>query len=757
MPFGIVNIVNIMADDINKKIIIEVELEAEQLTQNINSLNSAIDGLLAKQQQLNTAGQQNSAAFNAIATQLEVFQKKLQDVNTQVTANTTALNNLGTAGKTLDTVLSSSATQQQKNAQATGDNSSKIKELNQQVTSLSQSVSQQKDITDGSKNSLDGFSGSITKSATGSAKLVADVNKANIAFDNAADKVNQSKSSFDAHKVTMDHLKKSFDEIKDVSGIFGPSLKDAAKGFDVMRSGLKLVQDGFTGVGTAIKADGFEFLLQILQYLFDAFKNSSTGSAILKGAISAIGVIVNKVSGFVHSFTDLIISAFSHPIETLRSFGTIIEQNLINRFKSFGVILDGIIHLDFKKISDGAIQAFTGITNATDKISNGFTAVQKGFTATVNEMATAYEKGTKLASKHEDGYHAKVMKNINKEKEAAATSKEVRERGSSGSESNEASAPKSGEIVDDLHKSDSIDITDNTLQAAPGIAASEIQNTQKTEDQKTAIKKNALQEVEDFAKQSGGRIATDALNILSNGIKQQTSAKISALEKDKASELNNSSLTSGQKLAIQQRYQQQENQIKAKAFKEEQELSIAQAVINGAEAVTKISAQSGVLAPLSIGVVIAETAAQVAKIASQKPPAYAKGGLHYTSDGRGGVLAGYSRSDNTNAYLRSGEGIVVSEAMRTPWARNLVSAINVGFGGRDFSIANPGRGYAVGGIFTDGGDANRYYNQPVNDQKNLANTIAYQMINNFPPVYVDVKDINNQQNILAQTINRVNL
>jgi hypothetical protein len=95
--------------------------------------------------------------------------------------------------------------------------------------------------------------------------------------------------------------------------------------------------------------------------------------------------------------------------------------------------------------------------------------------------------------------------------------------------------------------------------------------------------------------------------------------------------------------------------------------------------------------------------------------------------------------------------------MRDPWARNLVSAINVGFGGRDFATSTTGRGFAVGGIFTDGGDANRYYNAPANDQKNLSNSIAYQMINNFPPVYVDVKDINNQQNILAQTINRVNL
>ncbi|MDP9080918.1 MAG: hypothetical protein M3O71_26155 [Bacteroidota bacterium] len=271
------------------------------------------------------------------------------------------------------------------------------------------------------------------------------------------------------------------------------------------------------------------------------------------------------------------------------------------------------------------------------------------------------------------------------------------------------------------------------------------------------LKKTAIQQVEDYAKQSGARVATDALKTLDDSIKQQAEAKVVALEKNKAAELTNTSLTSTQKLAIENKYKIQENAIKAKAFKEEQKLSIAQAIINGAQAVTKVTAQSGILAPLEIGVVVAETAAQIAKIASQKAPAYAKGGLHYSSDGRGGVLPGYSRTDNTNAYLRSGEGVVVSEAMQVPWARNLVSAINVGFGGRDFSITNPGRAYAVGGIFTDGGDANRYYNQPVNDQKNLANTIAYQMINNFPPVYVDVKDINSQQNILAQTINRVNL
>lgn len=279
---------------------------------------------------------------------------------------------------------------------------------------------------------------------------------------------------------------------------------------------------------------------------------------------------------------------------------------------------------------------------------------------------------------------------------------------------------------------------------------------QKLKDLAT-LNKDYEQQRNEFALQSAQQVADKTFSIIQSNIKTQSDSKIKGLEKDKAAELSNKNLTSTQKKAIEDKYQKKEAAEKVKAFKAEQKASILQAVINGALAITKATSQTGILAPFVIPGIIASTAIQVATIIAQKPPQYAKGGLHYQSDGRGALLSGYSRTDNTNAYLRSGEAIVVSEAMRNPWARNLVSAINVAHGGRDFSMPNAGRAYAVGGIFTDGGNANRYYNQPVNDVKDLANTLAYQMINNFPPVYVDVKDINNQQNILAQTINRVNL
>ncbi|QHS56066.1 hypothetical protein GWR56_11170 [Mucilaginibacter sp. 14171R-50] len=279
---------------------------------------------------------------------------------------------------------------------------------------------------------------------------------------------------------------------------------------------------------------------------------------------------------------------------------------------------------------------------------------------------------------------------------------------------------------------------------------------EKSQQAQTELAQKYEQQRKDFALNTAQQVADKAFSIIGNNIKSASDAKIKGLEKDKAGELSNKNLTETQRKAIEDKYQKKEAQEKVKAFKAEQRMSVLQAVVNGALAVTKATAQTGVLAPFVIPGIIASTALQIATIVAQKPPAFAKGG-RFVSDGRGALLPGYSRTDNTNAYLRSGEAVVVSEAMRNPWARNLVSAINVAHGGRDFSVPNTGRGYAIGGIFTDGGNANRYYSQPVNDVKELANTMAYQMINNFPPIYVDVKDVNNQQNILAQTVNRVNL
>lgn len=90
---------------------------------------------------------------------------------------------------------------------------------------------------------------------------------------------------------------------------------------------------------------------------------------------------------------------------------------------------------------------------------------------------------------------------------------------------------------------------------------------------------------------------------------------------------------------------------------------------------------------------------QAAAVVAATVQGFAKGGV-YTSDGQGGLLSGYSTHDNINAQLRSGEGILVSEAMRNPQARAAASQINVAFGGRPFANTHASGGFADGGIFS---------------------------------------------------------
>lgn len=294
----------------------------------------------------------------------------------------------------------------------------------------------------------------------------------------------------------------------------------------------------------------------------------------------------------------------------------------------------------------------------------------------------------------------------------------------------------------------------------------ELEQTGITEQQKYLIRKQYADKDKDLVQQNNkekAKIELDAtsivtnaaFSIISNGLKAQAQAAEVQLSKDKERELSNTSLTSAQKLAINNKYRQKEGQEKVKEFKADQKLSIAKAIIATAQAVVEALTAGPVSGEVLAVIAAATGAAEIGIIAAQTPPAYAKGGT-FKSDGKGSVLPGYSKKDNVNAQLRSGEAVIVSEAVADPYARSILSSINVAYGGRSFGQTNPGTGYAIGGIVMDGNNSNRYYNQPQQGIESMANSIAYSLINNFPPVYVDVKDINNQQAILTKTTNRVN-
>ena len=148
-------------------------------------------------------------------------------------------------------------------------------------------------------------------------------------------------------------------------------------------------------------------------------------------------------------------------------------------------------------------------------------------------------------------------------------------------------------------------------------------------------------------------ISDTIFTINSNRIQNETDNLLSALDAQRDAELSNKNLTDAQRLQIEKRYQEQEAQIKLRAWEAQKEAAIAQAIINGALTISKTLAEFGftpAAIPAVAGAAIA-TAAQLAIINSTQPPKFADGTEFL-------VGAGTGRSDSNLAYLSHGERVV---------------------------------------------------------------------------------------------------
>jgi hypothetical protein len=166
----------------------------------------------------------------------------------------------------------------------------------------------------------------------------------------------------------------------------------------------------------------------------------------------------------------------------------------------------------------------------------------------------------------------------------------------------------------------------------------------------------------------------------------ETASILETLSMRKDAELANKNLTDAQRLQIEERYAQQEAEIKTRAWEAQKQASIAQAIINGALAITNILATvpGGPLNPATIASLAAatiSTAAQVAVISNTQPPKFADGGmvggqLHSS----GGTLIEAERGEyvinrqSTSDYLPSLK-VLNSGEVEPTFANNILTAL----------------------------------------------------------------------------------
>jgi len=177
--------------------------------------------------------------------------------------------------------------------------------------------------------------------------------------------------------------------------------------------------------------------------------------------------------------------------------------------------------------------------------------------------------------------------------------------------------------------------------------------------------------------QQGLALAQNASDILGSFEQSRINRLTEGYERDKAAldarlqgKLISERDYHAQSQVLENKYQRQKAEIAKKEFKRNQALQIGQALANGAMAVvstlaarpgTTDIASLGLIRAIQVGLVVAATAAQVAKIASQKPPTgYAKGGIlpQGSSHAEGGIALIDNRSGRHVGEIEGGEPII---------------------------------------------------------------------------------------------------
>ncbi|WP_149867179.1 hypothetical protein [Solirubrum puertoriconensis] len=154
------------------------------------------------------------------------------------------------------------------------------------------------------------------------------------------------------------------------AGNTGQALQSLQGGFQSVQGGIGTVVKGFSTLKGAIASTGIGLLLLAFGALVTYFTRSQEAMNFLDRKTKALQAVFNLLSQQVAKVGKFLFEAFQNPKKTLTELVDAIQTNLMNRLKSFAVVLEGIRDMDFEKVTNGVIQFGTGIENASQKARN---------------------------------------------------------------------------------------------------------------------------------------------------------------------------------------------------------------------------------------------------------------------------------------------------------------------------------------------------------------------------------------------------
>jgi len=221
----------------------------------------------------------------------------------------------------------------------------------------------------------------------------------------------------------VDKLAKAIEKLTDSVDDLGKESKESIdsieKSSKSTEKGVKGIGKAFKGLGTAIKAAGIGLVIGALATLKDIFMQNQKVADLFNIAFEATSLVFNDFVSFIVDNVDTVVDFFNdifeNPLESVKSLGKAIQDNLIERFNSalevFGFVGEALAKLfegDFKGALESVKEAgkelvdvYTGVDGSAKKIEEGLKKVTKAAVKYGKEIVNTATENVKLQNSAE--------------------------------------------------------------------------------------------------------------------------------------------------------------------------------------------------------------------------------------------------------------------------------------------------------------------------------------------------------------------
>ena len=207
---------------------------------------------------------------------------------------------------------------------------------------------------------------------------------------------------------------KGIDKVDESIQDLNTSLQDTGKGFEGVDDGAKKASKGIKGIGNALKTAGIGLAIAAFATLKEIFEQNQKVADTFKTAFEFVSIAFNDFANFVINNTSTITgffkSIFDDPVQSVTNLGTLIKENITERFNSLldtlGYVGDAVAKFfkgDFAGAAESAKQAgaefvdvLTGVDDSANKIGQSVSNIVTKTSEYVKETGKAAQANVEL-------------------------------------------------------------------------------------------------------------------------------------------------------------------------------------------------------------------------------------------------------------------------------------------------------------------------------------------------------------------------